>query len=120
MVWKELQETPRVPAMNEAPFAFRPKEWTDAQAAEYADIDSARDPREFLREIYKEANNSEQPPDNRIAKLVMKCSALFVRLSADQEKLGRRLLFLTWVLIVLTGVMTALVGFQIYLQVSQK
>ena len=78
------------------------------QAAAYADFDSAREPQEFLREIYKEANNSQQDPDARISKVLGKCSALFVRLSADQQRAARKLEKLTWVLIVLPAAITLL------------
>lgn len=47
----------------------RSLEWEKDVAKDYADKDSARPAKEFLREIYAEANNSQQDPDARIAKV---------------------------------------------------
>jgi hypothetical protein len=76
-------------------FTQRGREWDDRQCDEFAARDAARDPKEFLPEIYREANNGNQHPANQIAKTLSKCSALFVRLSDDQTKAAKRLERLT-------------------------
>ena len=90
----------------------RGREWDDRQCDEFATFDANRDPKEFLPHIYREASNGNQHPANQIAKTLSKCSALFVRLSADQEKTARRLIYLTWALVAMTA---ALLIFTIYL-----
>lgn len=102
--------------MSDAP---RKPEWTDEQATKFALFDASRDPKEFLPEIYREASNAAQDPDARIAKTLAKCSALFVRLSADQAKAARKLECLTIVLIVFTIVIALLTAVLSY-DVIQK
>jgi len=84
---------------------IRECEKTPEEACALADHDLPRDPKEFLREIYKEAYNAKQDPDARISKVLGKCSALFSRLSADQEKIAKKLVYLTWALVALTTVL---------------
>jgi len=88
------------------------REWNDAQCEEFAAFDSAREPKEFLPQIYREATNGDQAPDARIAKTLAKCSALFIRLSDDQARASKRLERLTFGLILLT---LALLIFTAYL-----
>jgi len=99
----------------------RKNEWTDQQCDDFAAFDAAREPKEFLPQIYREANNAVQDPDARIAKTLMKCSALFIRLSADQdkrasllEKLTKRLLAYTLALLALTFVIACLTIYLCY------
>jgi hypothetical protein len=88
------------------------RELDDEQCARAVDIDLDRPPKELLAEIYKEATNENQKPDARIAKTAAKASALFARLSADQERIARRLIYLTVALVALTA---TLLVFTIYL-----
>src|SRR5438105_4080736 len=86
----------------------RDREWNDAECDKFAAFDASRDPKEFLPEIYREASNGNQHPANQIAKTLAKCSALFVRLSADQAKSARKLECLTVVLLIFTVVIALL------------
>jgi hypothetical protein len=88
------------------------RELDDEQSARAVDIDFDRPPKELLTEIYKEATNENQKPDARIAKTVAKASTLFARLSADQERIARKLIYLTVALVFLTA---ALLMFAVYL-----
>jgi hypothetical protein len=90
----------------------RGREWEDATCDTMAAFDASRDPKEFLSEIYKEATNGNQHPANQIGKTLAKCSALFVRLSADQERIAKQLVSLTWALV---GFTVALLVFTLYL-----
>ena len=96
--------------MNES--TNRGREWDDAKCDELAAFDSSRDPKEFLPQIYREASNGNQHPANQVAKTLAKCSALFVRLSADQTRASKRLERLTVGLFVLT---VAIVGLSVAL-----
>ncbi len=87
---------------NESPEKYR--KWVAA------DFDS--DPKDLLFEIYKESLYEEQNDAGRISKTIAKASTLFARLSADQERIARRLLCLTWALVALTF---ALLVFTVYL-----
>lgn len=88
------------------------RELNNEQCIRAVDIDFDRPPKELLAEIYKEATYENQKPDARIAKTLAKCSTLFARLSADQEKIARNLIYLTVALVVLT---TAIFVFTVYL-----
>lgn len=92
----------------------RKPEWTDEQAKQFALFDSARDPKKFLPEIYREASNAAQDPDARISKTLAKCSALFVRLSDDQSKAAHRLDQYTRWLIALTVALFIVAVLQTY------
>jgi len=81
--------------MNES--TNRGREWDDAKCDELAAF---------------EASNGNQHPANQVAKTLAKCSALFVRLSADQTRASKRLERLTVGLFVLT---VAIVGLSVAL-----
>jgi hypothetical protein len=94
----------------------RGREWDDKQCDEFAAFDASREPKEFLPQIYREASNGNQHPDARIAKTLAKCSALFVRLSADQAKAARKLEVLTIVIVVFTiiiALLTAILSYDV-------
>ena len=92
----------------------RGREWDDKQCDEFAAFDASRDPKEFLPHIYREASNGNQHPANQIAKTLAKCSALFVRLTADQARAARKLEVLTYVIAVFTVVIAILTGVLVY------
>jgi hypothetical protein len=89
----------------------RKREWSDAECAYFAALDSSSDPKEFLTQIYREASNGNQDPDARIAKTLAKCSALFVRLSDDQTRMSKRLEKYTFWLILLTVILSILTAY---------
>jgi hypothetical protein len=72
----------------------RKPERTDEQAKEFALFDAARDPKEFLPEIYREASNAAQDPD---AGTVSVCESRSLLQHSDcpgrKTKLGHYLVF---------------------------
>ena len=69
----------------------RPLEKTPSEAESLADIDIARNPNEFIREIYKEAYNNQQDGHDQVAKVLMKCSALIVKITEEQSKSSEKM-----------------------------
>ena len=63
------------------------------------------DIKEQLFDIYKEAMHEPQNDAARISKTMAKTATLMARLSRDQERTARRLVFLTWTLVGLTFVL---------------
>jgi len=90
---------------------YKKSEWTPEELEYRYKLDVKRNPLEHLHELYKEANNSEQPVDNRMAKTIMKFSALFVRLSDDQARATKRLECLTVWLVILTAILSAFTAY---------
>ena len=86
----------------------RVREKTPEEASGLADTDCSRDPKEFLREIYKEAYNNEQDGCDQISKVMMKVSALLIRISADHEEIHRSIRRWTVWLVALTIVLSFL------------
>lgn len=86
----------------------RVREKTVEEASKLADVDSRRDPKEFIREIYKEAYNNQQDGHDQVSKVLMKCSALFVRLTADLESVHRSIRRWTILLFVPTAAVVVL------------
>jgi hypothetical protein len=92
--------------------SFSPDYKPPDEAARLADLDSSRDAGEFLREIYKEAYNTNQRPEDRAAKLEAKHSALHLRILSDHHKihksiqrLTRWIVALTIILVILTAIL---------------
>lgn len=77
----------------------REKSITEAEAL--ADSDFELPLRQFLKEIYKEAYNSQQQPDGRLAKVLMKCAAMTARVAHENDQSAKLMLSLAkWTLAV--------------------
>jgi hypothetical protein len=58
---------------------------TDLEILDNAKRDASEPYSDFLLQIYREAYNNDQNPDEKIAKLIAKFSALSVRITKDNE-----------------------------------
>ncbi len=81
---------------------------SEVKAAQLADKDLPANPDEFLREIYKEAYNTKQWPEDRDAKLMAKHSAILLRILSDHHDIHRTIKRLTWAIFLLTVVLVAI------------
>jgi len=75
--------------------ASRKPELTTEQAIERARANLKDAPGDLVEEIYKEGFNVDQPDSDRIAKVLLKWSALAAVLSDEQERSTRRVIVLT-------------------------
>jgi hypothetical protein len=92
--------------VDEGKFYDGRQNWRDQkspeEAASLADKDREEKPEEFLREIYKEAYNTHQWPEDRNAKLIAKHSAILVRILSDHHKIHKSIRMLTGAVCIFT------------------